>query len=245
MISVVVLTKNNEKTIGPVLESVKDFPEIILLDSGSIDATCKIALNYPQLRLFHSPWKGFGKMRNEAALLATHDWILALDSDEVLSSMLQKEILTLSLDKKKVYDIPFFNYYNGKKITCCGWSPESHVRLYHRRETQFTEALVHERLMTNHLTCVKLTHPIYHFSYSSIEDFINKMQLYSSLFAKQNKHKKKSSFFHAIFHGFWAFFKAFFLQKGLFEGKEGWIISWYQANTAFCKYLKLLEENRK
>jgi hypothetical protein len=70
------------------------------------------------------------------------------------------------------------------------------------------------------------------------------MQVYSSLFAEQNKGKKKSCFTRALLHGWHAFLKSFFLKRGFLAGKEGFIISSYQAQTAFYKYLKLAELNK-
>ena len=71
------------------------------------------------------------------------------------------------------------------------------------------------------------------------------MQHYSTLFAEQNKGKKKSSLFHAIFHGFFAFFKSYILKTGIFLGAQGFIISLYNGHTAYYKYLKLAEINKK
>jgi hypothetical protein len=69
------------------------------------------------------------------------------------------------------------------------------------------------------------------------------MQHYSTLFAEQHK-GKKSSFGKACGHGIFAFFRSYFLKGGIFCGKEGFIISLYNANTAFYKYLKLRDLNR-
>ena len=138
MISVTILTKDNEETIGSVLESVRLFDEVILLDTGSTDATLEIARIYPNVKVFKSDFIGFGPLHNLAAEYASHEWVLSLDSDEVLTPSLAKEILDLSLDPQKVYSFPFDNYFNGKHIKWCGWYPDRHIRLYHKRSTSFT-----------------------------------------------------------------------------------------------------------
>ena len=125
-------------------------------------------------KVFYSDFIGFGPLKNKAAQLASHDWILSLDSDEVLSKELIKEINTSSLDKKSIYSIPRINFFNGKKIKCCGWYPEAYVRLYHKKTTKFDNVQVHEAVITKEKKVIKFTHPIYHYSYLSIDDFLKK-----------------------------------------------------------------------
>ena len=244
MISVTILTKDNEETLGSVLEAVKGFDEVILLDTGSTDATLEIAQIYPNVKVFTSPFIGFGPLHNLAADHATRDWILSIDSDEVLTSELAEEILALKLDPTKVYSFPFNNYFNGKHIKWCGWYPDRHIRLYNKTVTSFTNDQVHERIQTKNLREVKLTHPVKHYSYRSISDFLMKMERYSTLFAEQNHEKKRSSLTKALLHGGFAFIKSYVIKKGFLGGREGYVISLYNAQTTFYKYLKLAYAHR-
>jgi glycosyltransferase involved in cell wall biosynthesis len=237
------LTKNNEITIKKVLDSTKDFDEVIIIDTGSNDQTLKIAEKYLNVKIKKVPFSNFSDLRNFAAKQAKNEWILALDSDEVLSHKLVKEIKQLSLSSNTIYSIPFENYYNNKHIKSCGWKNEKHIRLYNKNKTGFLPALIHESIDKKEKKIVSLHHPICHFSYRNIDDFLKKMQFYSSLFACQYQNKKKSSFSKAIIHGLGAFFKSYIIKKGFLEGKEGFIISFYISNTAFYKYLKLSEKN--
>ena len=244
MITVVMLTKNSERTLSEVLTSVKNFEEVIIIDTGSTDKTKDIALSFPNVTYETGTLTHFGVLRNEAAKKAKNDWILALDSDEVLSKELQTELLTNSLSANTLYNLPFLNLYNNKIIKGCGWYPESHIRLYHRKMTCFTDSYIHEKIVEKDLTIKTLRYPVYHYSYLSIDDFLRKMQLYSDLFAKQNVGYKKASFTIALLHAIGTFFKSYFLKKGFLLGKEGAIISIYQTNVAFYKYLKLAEANK-
>ena len=70
------------------------------------------------------------------------------------------------------------------------------------------------------------------------------MQKYSTLFAQQNRGKKQSSFLKALMHGIGAFCKSYLFKRGIFGGKEGFIISLYNSQTAYYKYLKLAELNK-
>lgn len=239
MISVCILTKNSSAALKATLDSVRSFTEVIILDNGSTDETCSLAESYSNVKLIRTPFIGFGPLRNQAAGLARHDWILSLDSDEVLSTDLIQELSNLNKDRKIAYSFPRHNYYRGKRIRGCGWDPEYVTRLYHRHSTRFSNALVHEALIANR--CIQLQFPILHTPYRTTADFLSKMQHYSTLFAEQNQGKKKSSFIKAIVHGFYAFFRSYILQMGIFCGPEGFIISYYNANTTFYKYLKLAE----
>lgn len=242
-ISVCMLAKNSARTLNASLTPLAGFSEVLLLDTGSTDETLSIARSFSNVIVHQTPFTQFGELRNKAANLAKHDWILALDSDEVLSPDLVIELSNLKLDPECAYEFEFKNFYNGKQILGCGWHPESHVRLYHRKAAQFSEVAVHEGLV-GQSQIVRLAHPIHHTPYRSISDFLAKMQLYSDLFTLQYQGKRRSSFATALGHGVGAFCKSYLLKRGIFLGKEGFIISSYNAITAFYKYLKLAEANR-
>ncbi|MGE5196782.1 MAG: glycosyltransferase family 2 protein, partial [Anaerolineae bacterium] len=82
-----------------------------------------------------------------------------------------------------------------------------------------------------------------HTPYLSINDFLAKMQMYSSLFAEQYHNKKKAGLAKAILHSWLTFIKSYIFKRGFLGGKEGYLISAYNSHTAFYKYLKLEELN--
>ncbi len=239
MISVCILTKNASQTLKKTLDSVKTFPEVLILDTGSVDATISIAKTYENVTIHETPFFGFGALRNQIASLAKNNWILALDSDEIISPALLHEIKNLSLSQDTAYVLPRHNFYNNKRIYGCGWNPDLVARLYHREHTRYSEAKVHEALQAQKQILLKS--PLLHTPYRSTEDFLAKMQHYSTLFAEQYKGKRKSSFKKAVFHAAFAFFRSYLFKGGIFDGAEGFTISLYNANTTFYKYLKLLE----
>jgi glycosyltransferase involved in cell wall biosynthesis len=244
MISVTILTKNSEKYLESVLNSIQSFDEVLIYDNGSTDNTLNIASKFPNVTIFKGPFKGFGETHNIASLNARNNWILSLDSDELVSPEMTNEIRNLNLNEKTVYAFPRHNYFNNKFIKWCGWYPDVQFRLYNRTKTKFTDAKVHESIITANLNTSRLKSPIIHYSYASLSDFLNKMQSYSSLFAEQNVKKKSSSPCKAVLHGFFAFFKSYIIKLGILGGYEGFVISSYNANTAFYKYLKLYEANQ-
>lgn len=245
MLTVTILTKNSQKYLKEVLCALEVFQEVLIYDTGSTDETLNIAKTFSNVKIYQSPFEGFGPTHNKASSCATYDWILSVDSDEVVTKELAEEIKALQLDPSCVYSMPRHNYYKGKWIKGCGWYPDRQIRLYNRVRTKFTEEQVHEKIISENMQQVPLKSPLKHYSYASTSDFLNKMQHYSDLFAKQNKDSKRSSVSKAILHGFFAFFKSYFLKRGLLDGKQGFEISVYNGNTAFYKYLKLSEANKK
>lgn len=246
MISVTILTKNSARYLAEVLKALADFDEVVVYDNGSTDSTLNVAAAFPNVTIHRGDFQGFGPTHNSASALAAHDWILSIDSDEVVTPEMVRAIKSLPLDDpKKVYSFPRHNYYNGTFIRWCGWYPDRQVRLYNRTATLFSSAQVHEAIIVTGMRHEALEAPLRHYSYGSHADFLTKMQSYSDLFAKQNAGKKRSSPYHAIFHGLAAFFKAYIIKRGILGGYEGFVISVYNGNTAFYKYLKLYEANKK
>jgi len=246
MITATVLTKNCQETLTATLKSLQRFSEVLIFDSGSTDSTLKIASQFPNVKIVQGIFTGFGPTHNTASSHAMYDWVLSIDSDEILTEELVEEIFRLSLDPHHVYQIDRKNYFNGKWVRWCGgWHPDPVVRLYNRRTTRFTNDAVHEQVIVGNLRLIPLSSPLLHTPYRSMDDFLTKMQIYSSLFAEQNKGKRRSTMGKALIHSWLAFVKSYIFKRGFLGGKEGFIISIYNAHTAFYKYLKLMEINKK
>lgn len=246
-ISATILTKNSAGLLRDVLAALDWCSEVVVLDTGSNDATLSIATQFPNVSLHRlkGPFPGFGLAHQTAVSLAHHDWILSVDSDEIVTPELRKEIAALRFDVCSVYAIPFQNYFNEKLITTCGWSPDRHERLFNRTATNFCASEVHERVRTKDLVVVQLRHPIQHYSYRSLDDFLRKMAGYSQLFAAKNAGRKSASPMKAVLRGCWAFFKSYLLERGIAQGTEGLVISVYKSQTVFWKYMMLHEANRR
>lgn len=242
-VSVTILAKNAQRHLEQVLSALVRFDEVILLDTGSQDRTLEIAQSFSNVRVHKSPFIGFGPSHNLATSLAKHDWILSIDADEIATSLLVDEIFALTLNEETVYTVSRHNFYKGKFIKGCGWYPDCPVRLYNRTKTGFSDAMVHEAVIVKDLKKLSLKSPLNHYPYSSVSDFLAKMQSYSTLFAEQYQGKRRSSLLKAISHGLFAFFKSYVLKRGIFLGAEGFVISLYNGHTAYYKYLKLQELN--
>ena len=246
-ISATILTKNSAAHLAETLGALAWCDEVVIFDTGSTDDTLAIARRAVNVVVHQlsGPFPGFGRAHQHAVALARHDWILSIDSDEVVSAELAREITNLKLDPHVVYTVPFHNYFNGRLITSCGWFPDRHERLFNRTVTNFCSSAVHERVQPKDLTVELLQGAVRHYSYDSSDDFLRKMRAYSQLFAQQNVGRKSGGPVKAVSRSVWAFIKSYFFERGIFDGAEGLIISAYKAQTVFWKYTLLHEANRR
>ncbi|HFU77865.1 MAG TPA: glycosyltransferase [Epsilonproteobacteria bacterium] len=244
-ISVVMLTKNSSRYLEEVLTALKDFDEVVIVDNGSTDKTIHIVKQFENVNLYEHPFIGFGPLKQYAVSLAKNDWILSLDSDELLTPELVSEILALDMQKDRVYAVKRDNYYGDKHIRCCGWENDYVLRMFNKTVTNFDDKQVHEKLLVGNLDIVQLRNTMKHYAYDSAEALLAKMQHYSSLYAKEHVGFKQSSVSKAYGRALFAFLKNYILQKGFLCGYEGLLISLSNANGVFYKYVKLLEESKK
>ena len=246
MISAVIIVKNGESYLAECLDSLTRFQEVVLVDTGSTDATLDIGRRYDNVRIFEREFIGFGPTKNLAVSLATHDWVFSIDSDEVATPELSWEIHQLELDASQVYRMPRQSYYDRKLIRGCGWYPDRVLRLYHRGRTGFNDNRVHESVqVAEGMGVFDLESRLKHYPYDSVGSLIDKAQLYSKLYAEQNQGRLKVSPLKALTHGLAAFFKGYVIRRGYQDGYEGFVISVSQGLASFLKYAKLYEANRR
>lgn len=238
-ISVTILTKNSSRYIEACLSSVADFDEVVILDNGSTDNTLEIATRFANVKIFKSEFIGFGPLKNLAQSHTSHEWILSIDSDEVLTPQLYQAIRDTALDDRYIYGFNRLNHFKGKPIRCCGWDKDTVKRLYNKTHTQFDNAQVHESLQMQGLTLKLIQGNLLHYSYDSVEELIDKLQKYSTLWAEQNYQKKTSNMFKATYKSLFTFLKNYLLQKGILYGGIGLLISICAAFGVFAKYAKL------
>ncbi|MCC9041250.1 glycosyltransferase [Myroides sp. M-43] len=246
-ISVTMLVKNSEKYLKRVLQSYADFDEIIVLDNGSNDGTIKIAETFSNVKVFKSEFIGFGPLKNLAVSYAKNDWILNMDSDEVMTPELLQRIKDVDFSNKNViYGMLCLNHYRGRVIKACGWYPNIVKRLYNKTEVMFDNKQVHESLQYGERVKVVIFEEHYlHYSFDGADDLIRKLQHYTSLYAEQMKYRKKASVFKGFTHGLFGFFKHYFLKKGLLYGADGFVIASANAMGSYYKYVKLAEANQR
>lgn len=244
-ISAIVLAKNNELTIGNTLQALESFENVIVYDNGSSDTTKQIAKAFLNVELIEGAFNGFGWTKNKAAEYAKNDWILIVDSDEVIDTELLKTLQNTKLDINTVYLLNFRAFYKKQEIKHCGWNNQKIKRLYNKSKTKYNDNDVHEDIITEGLQTELLKGNMLHYSYQSIEQFVNKANTYSTLFAKNNVGKKSSSPSKAFFNGCYSFIKTYIFKQGFRDGYVGLVIAFSHMVTNFYKYIKLYEFNKE
>jgi glycosyltransferase involved in cell wall biosynthesis len=230
-LSVIIISKNEEKFITDAVKSALFADEVILLDSGSTDNTCQLAKDLGA-KVFYQKWLGFGPQKNKALEYASNDWVFVLDSDERITKELKEEILELlKAPLSEGYFIARLNNFWGKNIKTCGLYPDYSLRLFNKNAGKFNEVNVHESVQLKSKPGYLKNHMI-HLAYETIDEFIEKQNRYSSL-----NHKKKN-ILKAIINPYWTFFKLFIIKKGFLDGWNGFIISKLYAQYTFWKYIK-------
>ena len=244
-ISVVVLAKNNEATIQNTLNALSGFEDVIVYDNGSTDKTMTIAKTFSNVHLVEGDFNGFGWTKNQASTFAKNDWVLIVDSDEVVDKELFEVLQTTELDENRVYILNFKAYYKDIQVKYCGWNNQKIKRLYNKKSTSYNDNDVHEDIITTGLQTQELAGNIEHYSYQSLEQFVNKANTYSTLFAQNNAGKKSSSPLKAFFNGLYSFIKTYIFKRGFLDGYVGLAIAFSHMITNFFKYLKLYELNKE
>ena len=230
-LTVVIITFNEEKNIEEAILSASFASEVIVLDSGSTDSTCKLVkLNGG--KLFHQDWLGFGPQKNCAIDLATNDWVFVLDADERFTPELQTEILSLLKNPRcDGYFVARLNKFFGKYIKFCGLYPDYSIRLFNRKKARYSNSQVHESVQLQGKS-KNLKNHLLHFAYDSTYEFIEKQKKYASLSQKQK------NIFKACLSPIWVFIKIYFLRLGFLDGWRGLVISITYARYTFWKYKK-------
>jgi len=246
MLSVIIIAKNEGTHIGPCLQSVLWADEIIVLDSGSEDDTVEICKQYTD-SVFITDWPGFGIQKQRALDKAQGDWVLSIDADEVVTTELRTEIeKALQQQEFNGYYIPRLSSYCGKQIRHGGWWPDYVLRLFRRSTGYFTESVVHERIVVQG-EIGKLTSPLLHDAFVSLDEVLRKVNDYSSLGAEMLRQKGvKPTLSKAIFKAFWIFIRTYLLKAAFLDGRQGLMLSISNAEGTYYKYVKLLElQNRQ
>ncbi|HEY5498880.1 MAG TPA: glycosyltransferase family 2 protein [Bacteroidales bacterium] len=242
-LAVAIITKNEEGNIRSCLQSISFAGQIVLVDSGSADATLKIAEEFG-CEIYSEAWHGFGPQKQLAIEKCRLPWILVLDADERIppgTADIIKKIVTDSNGNVAGFSFPRKNYFQGRWIKHAGWWPDRIIRLFRKEAGRITTAMVHESVEVQGMVGA-LDVPIEHFTESSLSKIIQKIDKYSTLGAEEAfKDGKHSSAFSAFMRAFFTFNQDYFLRLGILDGRQGLTLAVTDAVNKFFKYAKLSE----
>jgi glycosyltransferase involved in cell wall biosynthesis len=238
-LSAIIITKNEAANIRACLESVMWADEIIVVDSGSSDATVEICRELGAQVHVHD-WPGFGMQKNRALSYATHEWVFSIDADERVTPQLQLQLIKAMDDgKENGYYVPRLSQYCGQFIRHCGWYPDYVLRLFRRTKGRFSDDMVHERVILEG-TAGRLSSPLLHYSYLNEADVQRKTEQYAKAGAVQMFTNGKTALLaDAPLRAGWAFVRTYCLRLGFLDGIAGLKIATMNAKTTYLKYNQL------
>lgn len=192
-ISTVIIAQNEEECISKAIRSCLSFSdEIVLVDSGSQDATVRIAENLGCRVYFHE-WMGYAVQRNFGAEKASYAWIFFIDADEVVDEQLAQALLNWKQQPQleaNAFSALRIGDFWGKWLDA---RPESHTRLYNKTVFQIKDVLVHEGPNVGQEQVIRLPGVIWHYGFRDISDLIIRFNRYTDLDAQQ-AHRTGSRF---------------------------------------------------
>jgi glycosyltransferase involved in cell wall biosynthesis len=161
-IDVIILTWNEEANLARTLEALRDFPRVVVLDSGSADTTLEIAARYPNVRICHRAFDNHAAQWNHALTGCglQSEWVLALDADYRLTPALVAEITALQpAAATSGYRASFRYCIEGKPLSGSLYPP---VTVLYRREGAAYVQDGHTQRITVRGEVLPLAAPVYH-----------------------------------------------------------------------------------
>lgn len=253
LLSVAIITHNEEANLARTLASVSWADEIIVVDSGSTDRTAEIARGF-NARVIEHLWTGFAAQKNFALSQCTGEWVLSLDADEELSTELQFQMQSMLMSKPTAdaYFLKRRNLFLGRWIKYGGFYPDPKLRLFRRtaanfvRTPQFEERPVHETIVFDGISAT-LDYDLIHHAYPTLTNYIEHMDRYSSLGADLlvSRGRTSRSALNFAFN-VWlvpqlTFIWNYFFRLGFLDGREGLLLHLYHAGYVSWKYAKAWE----
>ncbi|MCU0416996.1 MAG: glycosyltransferase family 2 protein [Cytophagaceae bacterium] len=237
-VSAVLITFNEAEGIQRCIDSLQWCDEIIVIDSGSTDATVSIC-EAAGCTVLHQPFLGFGEQKRFAVAQARHHWVLSIDADEVCTPALAEEIRKLlrTTPTFDAYALPRQLFFYGRAFTYGRESKQYQIRLFDRSKTNFNSSAVHEKVDIESFG--KLSNVLLHYSYKDLHHYFEKFNTYTSkgadVLAEKGKHRSPILIF--LFFP-WYFFKFYILERNFLNGFAGWV--WASVSTFYVmvKYSK-------
>ncbi len=254
-LSVAIVACNEAENLARTLASVHWADEIVLVDSGSNDATVSIARLYGAV-VYTEPWKGYGGQVNSALDKCTGAWLLNLDADEVLSPDLTREIQALLASgwepgQPLAYTLPRLNNIFGRWMRHGGLYPDRKLRLFRQgfaRLREDTEPHATPKPLDANASAKgqigKLKADLLHYQYPTLELYLEHMERYSTasvpLMLRQGKVSANplSYFLNTALNPAATFLYNYVLRAGFLDGRCGLRFHWNHSRYVRWKYLK-------
>jgi glycosyltransferase involved in cell wall biosynthesis len=247
LLSVVIITYNEEQNIERCIKSVKEIAEeIIVLDSFSTDETVNISRSLGAI-VYQETFRGYIGQKNLAIQLASHNYVLSLDADEALDEKLAASILRVKKDFScQAYRMNRCTNYCGHFIRHGLWYPDPKIRLFDRRCARWAGMNPHDKIeIDQNFSIGQLDGDILHYSFTTPDDLVWQNNRLSSISAASLYARgQRSSWFKMLVRPAWAFMNGYFFRLGFFDGFDGFTIAVHTSHQVFMKYSKLYRLQR-
>lgn len=241
-LSIIIITKNEEKRLSKCIASLPEGAEIIVVDSGSSDRTQEIARDSGALVL-ERVFDNYASQKNFALSKASREWVLSIDADEILNPALRTEIIEKTKcdsAEHDVYRVKRQLVFQGRAMRF-GKTIDYPHRLFKRNSASFSGA-VHEKLVGNNLRIARLTEGVLlHFSYENLEDYFLRFNRYTTMVAGENYRKKRKLRILDPMRFWVEFLVRYFIRLGFLDGYPGYCYALVSSFYGFIKHAKLRE----
>ena len=239
-ISAVLISLNAQAHLRECLQSVAWCDEVVVLDSGSTDATPKICAEAGATFSVSADWPGFGPQKNRAIALASGAWIFSLDTDEVCTPELRAAIEdAVRVGTFPAYEMPRRSSFCGHFMRHGGWWPDHVTRVFRRGAARFSDSRVHESLVVDGKVG-RVNTPLIHYTYDNLQQALEKAERYATAGAQQAfEQGKRATPLTAALRAAWAFVRTYVIRLGFLDGAPGLALARYNARTTCLRYMKL------
>lgn len=240
-LSVVIIARDEERRLPACLESVAFADEVVVVDSGSADATPALAASRG-CRVVHREWAGYGAQKRFAVSQASHDWVLCVDADERVSDQLRESIrAALQQPAFDAYVMPRRNRFLGRWLRHGEGYPDLSLRLFDRRHAQWTDDPVHERVVADG-SVGRLSGDLLHESQETLQRYLEKQNRYTTLQAERlAASPRRVGVLQLVGNPLARFVKMYLLRGGFLDGLPGLIHVLVGCYNSMVKYAKVIE----
>jgi len=243
-LSVVVTTFNNAATLERCLASVAFADDLVVLDSGSSDATVDIAAKY-NARIFSRPFGDYSTQKQAAIDQAAHAWVLLLDADEALTPRARAAIeQALQHPDAAGFRLPRREQMFWTFQHALSWT-NAHLRLFDRRRGRMNVVPVHAAPEVDGPVRTLRRAVFLHFGEPDIRTKVDKINAYSTgLVADKLRRRQRFLGVRMLFYPPVFFVRQYVFKRYFLNGWAGFISAATGAFYVFLKYAKVYEARR-
>jgi len=242
-LSCCIITQDEGDRIERCILAVRNIvDEIVVVDSGSTDDTVTKAKALGAKVYFHT-WDGYGPQKRFAEDCCTHDWILNLDADEVVTQELAGEIAQLMRSSEPplpAYRFRQVTVYPGHDRPRLWADFHNFVRLYDRRRVRFRQSRVHDTVDTGDYPVGQLDGVAWHYSWRTLDHVRSKLEKYTDLQAKELKKPRWRILLRLPFEYPTLFFRYFVLRRNFTGGWFGLCVAHEIAKARSRRLIKII-----